>query len=83
MKCKTCGIEFSGRPNRLYCVLPFRKRLERKRRRWDLVARFVKCAEANSRMDDKLLARTPAQSKPWLRIVRAAEETAWRMGPRP
>jgi len=78
--CKACGTPFQGRGRGTYCSPRCRREIERSRRKWDGARRGVECLEANASMTDPLLARTPQQSRWWLRM---AEEARAELGPRP
>ena len=67
--CESCRQPFDGRPNRRYCSLPCRRRLEMKRRVWDnLTANAERLMGKAAGADPEARARLECQAARFLSL---------------
>ena len=51
LTCRVCGQPFIGRPNKAFCSLRCKRDLERRRRYWDGIERYIQMCEHNAAWD--------------------------------
>ena len=51
LTCDVCGEQFVGRPNKKHCSLKCRRDIERRRRYWDSIGKYIQMCEYNAAWD--------------------------------
>lgn len=80
--CSNCGRTFDGRPNREYCSDRCRRRLETRRREWDVRARSVVPGGIFDR-NVNFPGRTERQKEHWRKLWERAKDDLAALGERP